>query len=87
MMSWSTTSSSDKNPAFVPELVDRRPEGAWQINVSAAVLRLDVPMLKPDVDAALLELRPSYADAMAKAPLRAHDSAFDQRHRRQGEAV
>ena len=57
----------DKNPAFVPELVDRRPEGAWRINSSAAVLRLDVPMLKPDFDASLLELRPSFADAMAKA--------------------
>jgi hypothetical protein len=59
---------SAKNPTFVPELVDRRPEGAWQINTSAAVLSLDVPMLKPDADAELLALRPSYADAMAKAP-------------------
>jgi hypothetical protein len=59
---------SAKNPAFVPELVDRRPEAAWQINTSAAVLSFDVPMLKPDADAELLALRPSYADAMAKAP-------------------
>ena len=59
---------SEKNPAFIPDLIDRRPEGAWRINASSAVLRLDVPMLKPDTDAALLELRPSYADAMAKAP-------------------
>ena len=44
---------SDKNPAFVPEVIDRRPEGDWQVNSSAAVLRLDVPMLKPDTDAAL----------------------------------
>ena len=58
----------DKNPAFVPDLVDRRPEGGWQINSSAAVLRLDVPMLKPDVDAELLALRPSYAEAITKAP-------------------
>ncbi len=58
---------SDKNPAFVPELIDRRPEGEWQVNASAAVLRLDVPMLKPDTDAELLELRPSYADAISHA--------------------
>jgi hypothetical protein len=57
-----------KEPEFIPDLIDRRPLGAWRINASAAVLRLDVPMLKPDFDAALLELRPSYAEAMAKAP-------------------
>ena len=59
---------SEKNPAFIPDLIDRRPEGAWRINASAAVLRLDAPMLKPDADAGLLELRPSYSDAMANAP-------------------
>jgi hypothetical protein len=59
---------SKKKPAFIPELIDRRPEGAWRINASGAVLRLDVPILRPDADAPLLELRPSYADAMAKAP-------------------
>ena len=60
----------EKKPSFIPELIDRRPEGAWQINASAAVLRLDVPMLKPDIDAALLELRSSFADALSKAPPR-----------------
>jgi hypothetical protein len=59
---------SEKKSAFIPELIDRRLEGGWRINASAAVLRLDVPMLKPDADAPLLELRPSYTDAMAKAP-------------------
>jgi hypothetical protein len=59
---------SAKNPAFIADLIDRRLEGAWRINASSAVLRLDVPMLKPDADAALLELRPSYADAIVKAP-------------------
>ncbi len=59
-----------KNPPFIADLVDRRPEGAWRVNSSAAVLRLDVPVLKPDADSALLELRPSYFDAMAKAPSR-----------------
>ena len=57
-----------KNPAFIPDLIDRRPEGDWRINASAAVLRVDVPVLKPDTEAGLLILRPSYAGAMAKAP-------------------
>ena len=59
---------TDKNPTFIPDLIDRRPEGAWRLNASSAVLRLDVPMLRPDADAALLKLRPSYAAAMANAP-------------------
>lgn len=59
---------TEKNPSFIPDLIDRRPEGDWRLNASSAVLRLDAPMLKPDADAALLELRPSYVDAMAKAP-------------------
>ena len=29
-----------KNPSFVPERVDRRLEGGWRINASAAVFRL-----------------------------------------------
>ena len=41
---------SNKNPTFIPDLIDRRPEGGWRINASSAVLRLDVPMLKPDAD-------------------------------------
>ena len=49
----------DKNPPFVPDLVDRRPRrGAGRLNASAAVLRLDLPMLKPDADAALLAAAP-----------------------------
>jgi hypothetical protein len=60
---------SEKNPAFVPDLIDRRPEGDWRLNASSAVPRLDVPLLKPDADATLLELRPSYAAAIAKAPV------------------
>jgi len=59
---------SDKNPTFIADLIDRRPEGAWRINASSAVLRLDAPMLKPDADALLLTLRPSYADVMANPP-------------------
>ena len=58
----------EKNPAFISDLIDRRPEGDWRLNASAAVLRLDVPMLMPDADAALLELRSSYAAAIAHAP-------------------
>jgi hypothetical protein len=58
----------DKHPEFIAGLVDRRHEGDWIVNASSAVLKLDPPMLRPDVDAALLVLRPSYAEAIAAAP-------------------
>jgi hypothetical protein len=57
----------DKQTAFDPELVDRRPLGEWLVNQSEAVIRLDVPMARPDRDAELLVLRASYADALAAA--------------------
>jgi hypothetical protein len=57
----------DKKPAFDPARVDRRPlgpRGEWLVNASAAVLRLDVPAIKPDVERHLLTLHPSYAAAV-----------------------
>lgn len=59
----------DKQPAFDPTVVDRRPLDwqGWQLNASAAVIRLDVPMIKPDVEPKLLELFPSYAAAARQA--------------------
>jgi hypothetical protein len=56
----------DKNPVFDPDLVDSRPLGDWELNASAAVIRLDCPVVKPDQDPDLLVLRPSY-DAARKA--------------------
>ncbi|MDX2037403.1 MAG: hypothetical protein SFX72_12195 [Isosphaeraceae bacterium] len=53
-----------KNPTFDPDLVDSRPEGDWRVNLSAAVMRLDCPMLLPDQDAGLDRLSKSYADAV-----------------------
>jgi hypothetical protein len=58
----------DKKTEFKPELVDRRPLNDWQINTSEAVLRLDVPLVAPDTEAALLNLYPSYAAARAASP-------------------
>jgi hypothetical protein len=62
----------DKKPLpFDPVLVDRRPlgnKGEWLINASAAVIRLDVPLIKPDTDASLLTLHPSYAAAAGANP-------------------
>jgi len=58
---------AEKNPAFDEALVDSRPIGDWQINASAAVVRLDCPMVKPDAEAAMLVLRPSYRAAMTAA--------------------
>lgn len=58
----------DKKPVFDPKLIDSRvlkgPDGDWQINTSAAVLKLDVPDIKdePGFD----KLYPSYTEA-AKA--------------------
>jgi hypothetical protein len=56
----------DKSPKFDPDVIDRRPLGRnqdWLLNASAAVLRLDVPIIRPDVDSPLLTLYPSYAAA------------------------
>jgi len=52
-------------PPFDPQRVDRRPYGRWQINQSAAVLRLHVAPNDPRDEADLLRLYPSYAAAIA----------------------
>jgi len=57
----------DKKPEFDPGRVDRRPLKGWLVNLSDSVLRLDVPLVKPDVEPGLLTLRASYADAVAEA--------------------
>jgi hypothetical protein len=62
----------DKKPlTFDPALVDRRPLGhtnGWLLNASAAVIRLDVPPVKPDVESELLTLFSSYAAAADSVP-------------------
>jgi hypothetical protein len=61
----------DKQPRFDPSLVDRRPLGAkgeWLLNASAAVIGLDVPLIKPDIEPELLTLHPSYAGAVKSRP-------------------
>jgi len=57
----------DKTPEFDETLVDSRPLGDWQVNKSAAVIKLHCPPVKPDVEAELLVLRPSYAEAVKAA--------------------
>lgn len=60
----------DKKPVFDAALVDRRAlgeDGAWQLNASAAVLRMDVPLVKPDQEPKFVELHPSYAAAAKQA--------------------
>lgn len=57
----------DKRTTFDPSLVDRRPLGGWSLNASEAVIRLDVPMVKPDQNPELLVLHPSYASAVKDA--------------------
>jgi len=58
---------ADKNPAFDETLVDSRPLGGWELNKSGAVIKLDCPVVKPDREASLLVVRPSYADALKAA--------------------
>jgi hypothetical protein len=50
-------------PAFDPALVDSRKLDGWEVNSSAAVLRLDCPPFRPKQDKALEILYPSYAVA------------------------
>jgi hypothetical protein len=62
----------DKKPlTFDPALVDRRPldhRNGYLLNASAAVIRLDVPPVKPDVESELLTLFPSYAACSLPTP-------------------
>jgi hypothetical protein len=48
---------------FDPGLVAPWRSGTWEVNLSAAVLRLDVPAIKPDTEEDLLTLYGSYAAA------------------------
>jgi hypothetical protein len=62
----------DKKATFDPARVDPRPlgpKGEWLINNSAAIFRLDVPLIKPDTEANLLVLHPSYAAAIQAYPI------------------
>ena len=54
----------DKRPAFDPALIDSRLFEDWQINASAAVIRLDVPDIRSDEPEALQRLYPDYASAI-----------------------
>jgi hypothetical protein len=58
---------AEKNPRFDETLVDSRTIDGWQVNASAAVVRLDSPMIKPDADGAMLVLRKSYSLAALTA--------------------
>lgn len=52
-----------KSPPFDDAIVDSRPLGDWQVNASAAVIRLDCPAIKPGEENGLLVLHKSYSDA------------------------
>lgn len=55
----------EKKPAFTAALQDRRPLEGWQVNQSAAVIRLDVPLVTAEQD--LQILFPSYSRALQQA--------------------
>ena len=56
----------DKETTFDPELVHSEPLGGWLVNLSEAVTRLDVTMIKPDSEQRFLVLHPSYQAAIEK---------------------
>ncbi|HUE72647.1 MAG TPA: hypothetical protein VMP01_17305 [Pirellulaceae bacterium] len=53
----------DQAPKFDPDLVHSEPIDGWQINLSAAVVKLDVEMSRPDTEKYHLDLSPSFAAA------------------------
>lgn len=42
------------------------PAGPWAVNLSDSILKLDVPMIRPDAEPGLATLQPSYASAIAR---------------------
>ena len=46
----------DKHPVFDEALIDSRAEGDWSINSSAAVLKIDTPLIRPDFSPELTKL-------------------------------
>ena len=57
----------DKAPAFDPNRVDRRPVEGFSLNTSGSVLKLEIPLTKPDWNPERLALHPSYAAALKGA--------------------
>jgi hypothetical protein len=57
----------ERVPGFDPALVHSVPVDGWDINLSHTVFKLDVPIIKPDVEGDLLKLNPTYAEAVAAA--------------------
>ncbi len=53
----------DKTPAFDPSVVDRRSLREWRVNLSAAVIKLDMEGIRPDGEDDLRALYPSYKAA------------------------
>ncbi|MDG2382352.1 MAG: hypothetical protein P8N76_11825 [Pirellulaceae bacterium] len=60
----------DKNPNFDPQLVDPQDYDGWQLNKSAAVIRLDCPDIQPDIEPEMDILYASYTDAIEAAQSR-----------------
>src|SRR5262245_3267838 len=57
----------DKHTKFDDSLIHPATIEGYRVNLSNAVIRLDVPTIKPDQDKAQLELYPSYGAAIAGA--------------------
>ena len=52
-------------PRFDPDRVDSRQVHGWTVNLSNAPIRLDLDLLKPDTDEALLKSHSNYTDAVS----------------------
>ena len=57
---------SDPGPPFDAGLASPLPVGDWRVNLSAAVVRLDVPPIHPDTEPSLSVLHPSYTSATTR---------------------
>lgn len=53
-----------KPPAFDPDLVDSRKLDEWEVNKSAAVLRLDIRPIRPEGEANLQKIYPNFQMAV-----------------------
>lgn len=60
-------------PEFNPDLVHSQLVGGWEVNLSRAVIELDVPEVKPDREEHLLTLHPTYAAAIEAAQYRGYE--------------
>ena len=80
---------AEKPPAFDATLIDSRPLGDWEVNTSAAVVRLDCPMIKPDSERRVARAAAVVSRCPPRRPREWNEERASQRQhdRRGGEAI